>query len=118
MTEIRYADIQHYLTAIKNKAELRTENAPHGVWWEISYQDFTTGEVLGIPIMDTGTPLQSAFYVVLTNGLPELGIPRMPKGGPFIADPGYTTKLADGTVITGDEIAANIKSWLENGFPQ
>ena len=122
MTNIRYADIQGYLTAIMSKDNVPIAQSPHGVWWNINYHDFTTGQVpgVGIPIMDTGTPLQSAFYVILTNqnGLPGGFPPQMPEGGPFITDPGYTTKLADGKVITGAEIVANMKSWLENGFPQ
>ena len=125
-SKIRYADIQAYLTAILSKDNTPIDRSPHGVWWNISYHDFTTGQVPGlddlgfqpIPIMDTKNPLQSAFYVILTqpNGLQ--GITQMPEGGPFITDPGYTTKLADGKTITGKEIMDNMKAWLKNGFPQ
>ena len=109
-----------YLTAIMSIEHTPIAQSPHGVWWNISYQDFTTGQVpnVGIPIMDTHNPLQSAFYVILTDKNGFQGIPQMPEGGPFITDAGYTTKLADGTEITGTEIAANMKSWLENRFPE
>jgi len=119
-TQIRYADITGYLTAIMKNDNVPIDQSPHGEWWLISYQEFTTGQVpnVGIPIMDTTNPLQSAFYVILTDPNGFQGIPQMPEQGPFITDPGYTATLADGTKITGAQIAANIKSWLENGFPQ
>ena len=128
MTNIRYADIQDYLTAIMNVEIEPISESPHGVWWNISYEAFTTGNVPGVtnfatgaavPIMDTQHPLQSAFYVILTDsdGLSNVG-PQMPQGGPFITDSGYKTKLASGKEITGAEIMANIKSWLENKFPK
>jgi hypothetical protein len=119
-TQIRYADITGYLTAIMNNDNASIDQSPHGQWWLISYQEFTTGQVpnVGVQIMDTTNPLQSAFYVILTDPNGYQGIPQMPEQGPFITDAGYTATLADGTKISGAQIAANIKSWLENGFPQ
>jgi hypothetical protein len=128
-TTIRYADIIGYLTAIMNKERIPIEGSPHGQWWvdengkPISYEAFTTGQVanVGIPIMDTQNPLQSAFYVILTDVNGFEGIPQMPAGGPMITDNNgtITFTLPDGkTQITGAEIAANMKSWLQNGFPQ
>lgn len=127
-TTIRYADILNYLTAIANKANNPIGNSPHGEWWSgLSYNDFLTGQVpnLGVPIMDSSNPLQSNFYVILTNqnGLQNLGMPQMPAGdsnppGPFITDAGYTATLPDGTTISGQQIQANIQSWLANGFPE
>ena len=140
MTNIRYADILAYLDAIMSIEHGDIEKkSPHLVFWHnppkkgggpLSYHDFTTGNVPGledvglptIPIMDTANPLQSAFYVILTNknGLQFQGasIQQMPEKGPFITDPGYKTKLANGTEITGQEIMDNMKSWLENHFPE
>jgi len=119
-TQIRYADITGYLTAIMKNDNASIDQSPHGEWWLISYTQFTTGQVpnVGIPIMDTNNPLQSAFYVILTDPNGFQGIPQMPEQGPFITDASYTATLADGTKITGAQIAANMKSWLENGFPQ
>lgn len=119
-TQVRYADIAGYLTAIMNNDNVPISQSPHGQWWLINYQDFKTGQVpnVGIQIMDTGNPLQSAFYVILTDPNGFEGFPQMPDGGPFITDAGYMATLADGTKISGAQIAANMKSWLENGFPQ
>jgi hypothetical protein len=120
-TTIRYADILNYLTAIMNKESNPIGDSPHGEWWSnLSYNDFVTGQVhnLGVPIMNSGTPLQSAFYVILTNTNGYQGMPQMPDGGPYITDQNYSAKLPDGTTITGATIAANIQSWLSNGFPE
>jgi len=132
-TTIRYADIQNYLTAIANKANNPVSDAPHGEWWltpdgksPLSYKDFLDGQVtnLGIPIMDQNNPLQSNFYVILTNPNGCQGFNQMPGGGPsppagpFITDAGYSATLPDNTTISGTQIAANIESWLSNGFPE
>jgi hypothetical protein len=126
-TTIRYADILNYLTAIANKANNPIGGSPHGEWWSgLSYNDFKTGQVpnMGVPIMDTSTPLQSPFYVILTNPNGAQGNPQMPGSltgnppGPFITDAGYTATLSDGTTIAGATIQANIESWLSNGYPE
>jgi hypothetical protein len=121
-TTIHYADIQNYLTAIANTAKNPIGNAPHGDWWSnLSYSDFLTAQVLGVNVMDSDNPLQSAFYVILTNPNGAQNFPQMPGGsppGPFITDTGYSAKLPDGTTITGATIQANIQSWLSNGFPE
>jgi len=121
MASIHYPDILAYLDAIMKKEDRSIDGSPHGDWWSgLSYADFTTGPVpnVGIPIMDAANPLQSAFYVILTDTGGFMGINQMPDGGPHITDPGYTATLAGGATITGAEIAANMKSWLSNGFPQ
>jgi hypothetical protein len=126
-TTIRYADILNYLTAIANKANNPIDGSPHGTWWSgLSYNDFKTGQVtnLGIPIMDSSNPLQSNFYVILTNPNGCQGFNQMPGGGPtppagpFITDANYTVTLPDNTTISGAQIAANMQSWLSNGFPE
>jgi hypothetical protein len=121
-TTIHYQDILNYLTAIANKANNPIGNAPHGAWWSnLSYQDFLSAKVLNVNVMDSSTPLQSPFYVILTNTSGCRGFPQMPGGrpaGPFITDTGYTATLPDNTTISGQQIQANIESWLSNGFPE
>ena len=120
-TAIRYADILNYLTAIMNKETNPISGSPHGEWWSgLSYNDFVSGQVpnLGVPIMNSSNPLQSAFYVILTNTNGYQGMPQMPYGGPFITDAGYSATLPDKTTISGATIQANIQSWLANGFPE
>ena len=125
-TTITYANILSYLDAIASKANNPVSDAPHGVWWSgLSYQDFLSANVLGQNVIDTTTPLQSAFYVILTNPNGSQGISQMPgaespppPAGPFITDANYTATLADGTTISGAQIQANIESWLANGYPE
>ena len=132
-TTIVYADIQNYLNAIANKANNQIGDSPHGAWWltpdgtsPLSYNDFKTGQIPNVDsvnIMDSGTPLQSAFYVILTNpngyqGNNQGPYNQMPDGGPYITDAGYTATLPDGTTISGAQIQANIELWLSNGFPE
>jgi hypothetical protein len=118
---INFQTVKNYLDAIANNANKPIGGSPHGAFWQVDYPSFTTGTVktnrgTNPPIMDTKNPLQSPFFLVLINKLP--GFPQMPFGGPFITDPGYTVKLADGTQITGAQIIANLQDWLGHGFPQ
>ena len=128
-TTIVYADIQNYLNAIAKQppANNPISGSPHGAWWlnpdgsPLKYTDFLSGQIPNVGsvnIMDSGTPLQSAFYVILTNTNGCQGFPQMPGGGPFITDAGYTVTLSDGTKITGATIQANMESWLTNKFPE
>jgi hypothetical protein len=121
-TTIHYQDILNYLTAIANKANNPIGNAPHGEWWSgLSYQQFLSAKVLNVNVMDSSTPLQSPFYVILTNPNGAKNFPQMPGGrppGPFITDAGYTATLPDNTTISGADIQANIESWLSNGYPE
>jgi hypothetical protein len=121
-TTIHYQDILNYLTAIANKANNPISGAPHGEWWSgLSYQQFLSAQVLGVNVMDSSNPLQSAFYVILTNPNGAQNFPQMPGGnpaGPFITDANYTATLPDNTTISGATIQANIESWLSNGFPE
>jgi hypothetical protein len=121
-TTIHYADILNYLTAIANKANNPIGDSPHGAWWSgLSYNDFLTGQIPNVDsvnIMDSNTPLQSAFYLILTNTDGFQGFNQMPDGGPYITDAGYTSTLPDNTTISGQQIQANIESWLNNNFPE
>ena len=116
---ISFKDVQAYLDAIaaKNGA---IDDSPHGAFWQTDYNTFTTGTVpnVGVPIMNAAVPLQSPFFVILTDPAGFQGIPQMPGGGPFITDAGYQVVLANGKTITGADIIANLKSWLGSGFPQ
>ena len=95
--------------------------SPHGAFWRVDYATFTTGKVPhvgGISIMNLQTPLQSPFFVILTNPNGFQNRRQMPRGGPFITDAGYQVSLADGTSITGQQIIDSLTEWLSNGFPE
>jgi hypothetical protein len=121
--KMTFARVQAYLDAIANNANLSVDNAPHGPFWRVSYQQFVQGVVPGvkcdgqnIPLIDSGAPLQSAFRVILAGDFCNKG--QMPDGGPFVTDAGYSVTLDDGTQVTGQQILADIDSWLGNGFPE
>jgi hypothetical protein len=129
----KYADIIMYLDAIAANANGDVGSAPHGYWWHINqdnsqgplaYKDFVTGTVsgIGVPIIGTdanqSNPLQSEFYILLTTPGGDGNFPQMPKGGPFITDSGYSVTLSNNQTISGADIAANMKEWLGNGYPQ
>jgi hypothetical protein len=128
-TMIKYADILNYLDAIMARDNDPIEDAPHGVWWRnpntsagtpLSYSDFVNGSVpgIGVPIIDKSDPANSSFYVILTNESGFQGMPQMPLDGPYITDSGYTANLPGGGTLTGQEIQANMLSWLTNGYPE
>lgn len=129
---IKYQDILNYLEAIA-AASGEVPSSPHGFWWKpdgtdfLTYSQFKTGTVPGVgpppvPIMNTATPEQSPFYEILLGPITVGGAAylQMPDGGPYITDGGGTGTftLPDGSTLTGKQIQDNIKSWLDNGFPE
>jgi hypothetical protein len=123
---ISYSRVIAYLDAIADKGVNDTANAPHDRFWTGMTRDqFVTGTVpnvschgASIPILDQTNPANSPFFLVLKDQASFCNKPRMPKGGPFITDPGYTVTLANGTHVTGQQIQDDILEWLQNGFPE
>jgi hypothetical protein len=136
---ITYSDVTLYLDAIADNANGLMSESPHQYWWHqnpaaesspyLSYKEFVTGTVNGvrdnqgnpIPIIGTDSkqtnPLQSTFYILLTTSGGNGTFPQMPKGGPFVTDPGFSVELNNGVTVSGEQIMANLKEWLGNGYP-
>src|SRR5271166_5238207 len=97
-----FSDIQNFLDAILAKNG-SSNPAPHGVFWRQTgnynqdYMLFTGGNVpgVGIPIMNVPSPLNSNFFLILTNAnvFPASIYGQMPVGGPFITDAGYNVTV-------------------------
>ena len=122
---IVFSDIQNYLDAITNKANNDIGNSPHDRFWNVSYSEFVNGVIphskcngQPIPIIDKTNPINSAFFLILTDTNGWCNKRQMPGGGPFITDLGYQVPLTDGNIITGQQIQSNIADWLANGFPE
>lgn len=120
---ITFKQVQEYLNAISRNANLDPTNSRHGAFWNQTYQQFISGSVPSktcdgnpVPIIDPVDKLNSAFYQILFAGW--CGMPQMPKTGPFITSADYSVTLSDGAVITGDQIAKNIREWLQSGAPE
>jgi hypothetical protein len=120
-----FADIQSILDAIAKKNG-HIDDSPHGVFWrqtgdyDSDYTSFTTGNVPNVdsvPIIDPSDPINSNFYVILTNSDGVQGFPQMPAGGPYITDPGYQATL-NGQTLTGQQIQETIANWLNNKYPK
>jgi hypothetical protein len=114
---IRFTDVKKYLDAIADKSKGDIDSSPHGAFWQTDYKSFIGGTAAGVSIIDTANPVNSAFYVILTKGF--AGNDQMPAGpgGPYITDPGYTVTI-DGATVTGQQISDNLKTWLQNGYPE
>jgi hypothetical protein len=135
----KYSDIITYLDAIASNANNDVGQAPHHYWWHVNhdmtqpplaYDDFTSGTVykIGVPIINTATPLQSTFYLLLSTPggvggyrqMPDGGFtdPNNPNGAPvYLTDASCQIQLADGS-IAGTQILAAMQDWLSNGYPQ
>jgi hypothetical protein len=138
-----YSDIIMYLDAIadnSNAGITPPNQPPHGYWWHVgqiesnaplAYNDFVTGTVFAVtdsngkpvPIIGIDSkqtdPLQSTFYILLTTPGGNGTFPQMPKGGPYITDANFgTVTLSNGDIVTGAQMAMNIKTWLGNKYPE
>jgi hypothetical protein len=136
-TTMNFTKVQAYLDAIANEAAGDIGQSPHQNFWT-DYHTFINGNVPGgarttcpigsnTPIriidpndasLDKTRPLTSPFYVILTNAIGFCARKQMPQGGPFITAGNYQVTLADGTVVTGAKIMADLEDWLRSGFPQ
>lgn len=120
---ITFSRIQEYLDAVALNANLDVGNSGHKAFWHKTYSEFITENVpskscLGtpVPIIDSSNRRNSAFFQILQGTW--CGMPKMPKTGPFVLDPGYTVTLRDGTTITGQQILNDIGVWLDDGAPE
>src|SRR5438132_3593373 len=125
-TTVTFAKIQAYLNAIINHPDTNPiENSPHQAFWnDVARDQFVNGVVphvkcntQPIPIIDKTSPLNSPFFLILTNSTGFCNKRQMPGGGPFITDQDYKVTLPDGTTVTGQQIQDDIHDWLSNGFP-
>jgi hypothetical protein len=120
---ISFSKIQEYLDAIALTANLDVSSSRHGAFWQVTYVDFITGFVPSkicngspVPIIDATNRRNSAFFQILQSAW--CGMPKMPKTGPFILDPGYSVLLRDGSILTGQQIVDDIGAWLDAGAPE
>lgn len=123
-TTITFVQIKNCLDAIADANGL-IGSSPHGRFWDVSYQNFITGNVPHVncqgnpvPIIDSNAPRQSPFYLILTNPKGWCGKRQMPGGGPFITQDAFVFTLPDGSTQTGAQIRAVLEEWLGNGFPE
>ena len=130
-TNITFAKVQSYLDAIADNPDNNPIDAsPHGRFWSGKTRDeFVASNIPNvtchgapIPAIDQSNLPDSAnespFFLILTNTDGFCQKRQMPGGGPFITDPNYQVTLADGTIVTGEQIQTDLKEWLSNGFPE
>ncbi|MBZ9772256.1 hypothetical protein [Mesorhizobium sp. CO1-1-8] len=118
---ISFTRLQEYL----NKIGPTAGNAPHGKFWNGSYQDFVSGNVPGvdcegaqIPIVNTADFEASAFLTILESADGFCDKPQMPAFGRKVTQPGYSIKLSDGSLVTGTQILRDIHEWLAAKAPE
>jgi hypothetical protein len=129
-----FADVKAILNAIADNANNDVDGGgcPHKRFWNVDYATFTTGEVPNIrihgvtyhvPIVNSATPLQSAFYKVLlaplpvTDGNNSATVNQMPDGGPLITEATYSVRV-NGVDKTGAQIQSDLEAWLSGGMSE
>jgi hypothetical protein len=130
-TNITFAHVQDYLNAIADNPDNNPiDVSPHRRFWNGKKRDeFVASNVPNvtchgapIPVIDQNnlpdSAIQSPFFFILTSQNGFCQKRQMPGGGPFIIDPGYQVTLANGTVVTGQQIQNDLRDWLANGFPE
>jgi hypothetical protein len=113
-----FAAVQALLNNFISSNNIQISGAPHGAFWETSYNNFVAGNVPGgitdpngnpIPILTKGDGAHSNIIYALAGTPGTLwdpnnpaGFGQMPAGGPF---------------MTADQIQ-QISGWITNGCPQ
>lgn len=93
---VTFETVQKILSNIAERGNVPLSSSPHSSFWD-NYDNFVNNP----RFFNKTTPLDSPFYQRLITQ-------SMPLTGPYITDPGY---------VSGPEFQADLKSWLENGFP-
>nr|BFD41576.1 hypothetical protein FFPRI1PSEUD_30750 [Pseudomonas sp. FFPRI_1] len=111
-----FKDVQNLLDSYVAQNNLPISGAPHGAFWQTSYQAFVTGNVPGVqdpntgqalPILSKGDGAHSNIIYALSGTAgtywgPEGAFGPMPPGGPSMPQAQI------------DELSA----WISNGCPQ
>ncbi len=140
---INFDRVKAYLDGIANQPGVDLGSSPHGAFWQVTLDKFKTGTVphvscpvtVGgavekrpIPIVKPRDSANSPFYQILLKQL-QLAMPdgstckkdQMPAGGPFITDQNSSISitLTDGSTVTvtGAQIEADLKDWIDAGCP-
>lgn len=113
-----YAELQTVLNDFVSSAGVTPGLAPHGVFWEnLTYQQFTTGQVPGVPgfqIVDVGNAAQSNIIQAL-SGTPNS--PFDPNSGTIGQMPQPSPPYESASPSQSDVIAA-ISAWINAGCPE
>jgi hypothetical protein len=130
-TSITFAKVKSYLNALADNPDNNPIDAsPHGRFWNNKTRDEFVASTIPnvschgqpIPAIDQsnlpGSAIQSPFLSILINPTGFCQKRQMPGGGPFMTDPGYQVTLADGSIVTGQQIQNDLREWLSNGFPE
>lgn len=122
-----YAEFQEYFIRILtenisfvtgNTEQSDSENAPHGTFWELPYEQFVNGNVPGVvdpetgnklPILVKGDAAHSNFILSL-HGAP---------GTVFDPNTGSVGRMpADGPPFLTDEQIKPMADWIDAGCPE
>ena len=101
---VRWQQVRQILADIMQRWERREKRRGlpgiHGYYWDTP-QELANDEAMGMKFIEEGVPAsETALVVSLRQGLGS--IPKMPMGGPFLAE---------------EDIQA-IEKWIDNGMPE
>ena len=134
---IKFDRVKAYPDGIAAQPGVVLDNSPHGPFWRVARDEFIAGMVnnvscrvnvggapqnVPIPIVHPGDSANSPIFDILIGllQLPMTDGPtcrklQMPAGGPFITDPGSSITLADGSTVTGAQVEADLREWIDAG---
>ena len=107
-----YADVQALLNSFQKAYGFPVGNAPHGVFWLKSYEDFITGDAIpGYKILEVGNAAGSNIIMALEGTGPfapsgDIGV-QMPQ-----PDPPY-----DEDTPTQTDVIDALTDWINRGCP-
>ena len=127
-----YADLQSVLDTFVASASVFPGSAPHNVFWKnLTYQDFTTGDVPGVgkefggpyKILEVGNPEASNIIMAL-SGTPGSAFDPNPLANPPNPNDGIIGQMPqpnapyDSATPSQSDVIAALSAWIKNGCPE
>jgi hypothetical protein len=113
-----FAAVQAFLDNFISSNNIQISGAPHGAFWQTSYDNFVNGDVPNVTDPNTGNPIpilkkgdgKNSNIIFALAGTPGTlwdpnnpsGFGQMPAGGPFMTA----------------QMIAQISGWISNGCPK
>jgi hypothetical protein len=111
-----FAEVQQFLTEVSTQNGIPNSSAPHGAFWNTTYQQFTTGNVPGVTPGSVPTPVP--ILVVGKSAESNIILALRGQGPLFDPNTGSLGQMpAEGNLFSDEQINA-LAAWIDAGCPE